>query len=560
MLSVVCLIVSVIGQVEAVTTEPAISGAVRPAQEPAGAYHLVLPNQVDVNDGLTRVRVSSGFPAPSKGFFPLAVLIDNSRGEKQNVDIVYRSSSDDEPSTISRKAIPVERGERKSVMLSVPVQLTSGQIAVTGATVGNAVPHAVFAAGNYQGGYTWLCIGEAESLAQFLGQPSSEEAETQVGCLSAEQVPTDLAGFSGYTGVLVPQLALLQALNAAQQSALQAYVLTGGQVVLPNSGELASFRTSWSWTDEALRRTAFGAVRGHAVGTLYEFEHPIRDEGGIVNSQGTVTAIAQAMLPQALAPVGFFFLVVLLYVLMIGPGSYWVHRRFGAFTLVLAIPAFSLCTCLVLGLYALVKDGLATHVRSIGLTVLDEQKHRAATIATVAYYANLQARGGTFSTTTSLSFEENTPSVQGPRGLSIDWTQGLTAGAQLVPARTYREFAFASVSTTRAHGIVRMNASDVFFRNALGEQVVRVIVNTGQGFYQGEQIGDGAEGQLKKIETNAEFSLNLFEGRQRFKRPLAPSPGQFIAQLASPKFVEFGLGDVEVEPSLQLVQGTYAAP
>jgi hypothetical protein len=559
-LSVVCLIASALSQVEAVQEEPAFTEAVRPAPPPPGSYHLVEPNQVDVNDGLTRVRVSSGFPAPVKGFFPLAVLIDNGRGDRQSVDIVYRSASDEEATTVARKSISVEKAERKMVMLSVPVHLTSGQVTVTGATVGSAVPHSVFAAANYQGGYTWLCIGDGEGLAQFLGQPSNEEAETQIGCLSVEQVPTDLAGFSGYAGVLVPQLSNLQSLTTAQQGALQAYVLTGGQVVVPESSELQSFRSRWSWTDEALRRTAFGNVRVHQAGQRYLFERTLRNEDGMGNYQDTVTGTARALLPQAFAPVGFFFLVVLLYVLLIGPGSYWVHRRFGALSLVLAIPAFSLCTCLLLGLYAVLKDGLSTHVSGIGFTLLDEQKHRATTIGASAYYANLRSRGGTFSTATSLSVDEEAPGVQGPRAWSIDWTEGFVAGPQLVPARTYREFTYASVSPTRAHAVVRTSAGEVFFRNALGAQVLRVIVNTGQGFYQGDKIGDGAEERLQKIETSAEFPPNVFEGRLPVKRALTAEPGQFMARLATPRFIEFGFSDLEVEPSIQLVQGTYATP
>jgi hypothetical protein len=91
-----------------------------------------------------------------------------------------------------------------------------------------------------------------------------------------------------------------------------------------------------------------------------------------------------------LAPVTEFRVLITLFVLLIGPGNYWLLKRFKRLhLLVLTVPVAALLTTLSLFAYAVISDGFGTSVRAHSLTALDQRTGEAATWARLSFYSGL---------------------------------------------------------------------------------------------------------------------------------------------------------------------------
>ncbi len=96
-----------------------------------------------------------------------------------------------------------------------------------------------------------------------------------------------------------------------------------------------------------------------------------------------------------LAPVNEFRVLITLFVLGIGPLSYWLLMRANRLHLMLlTVPIIAAGLTSALFAYALVSDGLSTTVRVRSFTSLDQTTGEAATWARLSYYSGLAPSNG----------------------------------------------------------------------------------------------------------------------------------------------------------------------
>jgi hypothetical protein len=96
-----------------------------------------------------------------------------------------------------------------------------------------------------------------------------------------------------------------------------------------------------------------------------------------------------------MAPVGSFQILITLFVLAIGPFTYWFLRRMGKLPMLVAIvPAAAIFTTLSLFAYGVMIDGVAARVRGRSVTILDQRSGECAAWGRYSYYAGIAPRAG----------------------------------------------------------------------------------------------------------------------------------------------------------------------
>ncbi|MGI9457636.1 MAG: hypothetical protein ACR2NU_13815, partial [Aeoliella sp.] len=128
------------------------------------------------------------------------------------------------------------------------------------------------------------------------------------------------------------------------------------------------------------------------------------------NRHGLVPSEANAdfsnwLIPDVgLAPVIEFQILITLFVLGIGPLNYWLLKRAGRLhLLVLTVPAAAVLITGGLLAYGLLADGFSTRVRSLSITLLDQDRGEAVSWNRLSYYAAFAPREGlTFSKETAV--------------------------------------------------------------------------------------------------------------------------------------------------------------
>jgi hypothetical protein len=91
-----------------------------------------------------------------------------------------------------------------------------------------------------------------------------------------------------------------------------------------------------------------------------------------------------------MAPVTEFRVLITLFVLLIGPGNYWLLKRFRrSHLLVLTVPIAAGLTTASLFAYAILSDGFGTSVRVLSYTALDQRTGEAACWSRLSFYSGL---------------------------------------------------------------------------------------------------------------------------------------------------------------------------
>ncbi len=550
---------SVLGLTSTAPIEAFVAGPANASSADNFLYTLAAGTRVEVTEGPTTVSSLTGVHAPERGYFPLPVFIDNRKGPNQLIDIVYHSINDQGGSATIHKSVSVVAGESRALSLAIPVASSNGSLRVTGATVGKTIANSLYATSSGGSLQQWLCLGSAGALEAAIGPPSEESTQTEIGCLPANAAPTELAGYAGYHGVFLPDADSVTQLNDSQLTALTAYVSTGGVVTLPT--------TKTSERKQALQRAAlsqFGKVYEHRSGERFDFQ-------AVRGTTAKSNPLDQArngyrfgpprLLVEGEVPVVAFFVLIFGFFLLIGPGSWFIAQKVNPAMLLVTIPATSLLTCLALGAYSLLVDGLRIHVASVAVTFLDNEAHQASTVGVSAYYANLPPASLGFANMTAVLPVEN--GYPAPPPLSIDWDKGMWCNGTVLPSRTYTELAVHAVQPSRARLQLEKQNDQYLVRNALGSSIERVRVNVEGQLYQADSIADGAQALLRlapQIKAPREFpELN---GRVELPPALTDSPavGHFEAWLTSPTFVPLGDVPLEISKSANLVIGAYVTP
>jgi hypothetical protein len=496
--------------VEAAEPEAAVPEAAvpEPAREdaPSGVvslldYQIAQVNRLDVASGRTKVSVESNAPSPRTGSFPVRFFVDNTSGPRQVINLSIRSSISGGMHLVTR-SVEVNAGERRTVNVPVPSEMRYGTVRAEGPGITEDANASMYFQATYDPQRVVLSISRPEQFEKYVGKaPRYSGANVQVHAIPPGEAPGELASYLGYDAIVVPDGATLDTLDEAQRRALEAYVATGGHLIVGGSVRSPAIFPLLKAIRPGTSNYGFGKLivtTGTPSGSLDVFREgfPVSPHGSLPEYERRYNTEAkkELLLPQATAPLGRFLFIITLFTLAIGPGSVWVARRRGPAALLVTIPGTAILTCAMIISYSVIADGFTVHTSSYGFTLLDSRNHRAITQGITAYYANLAPSKASYGPSTMLIAPHEDRREKYVADLA--WKDGLTLGGDFVPSRTYREWGFVSVEPTRARLVVKRKGEGYVAQNALGVRIERVVVDVDGRFFTGGPIRDGGEEAL----------------------------------------------------------------
>ena len=464
-------------------------------------YQIAQVNRLDVASGRTRVAVESNAPAPRAGSFPVRFFIDNTTGPRQVITLSIRSTVAGGMHSVVR-AVEVNAGERRTVNVPVPSELRYGTVRAEGPGITEDSNASMYFQATYDPQRVVLSLSRPEAFEKYVGKaPRYSGANVQVHAIPPNEAPGELASYLGYDAIVVPDGATLDGLDEAQRRALEAYVATGGHLVVGGAVRSAAIFPLLKAIRPGTSSYGFGKLivtAGAPSGdvSIFRDEFPVSPHGSLPEYERRYNTEAkkELLLPQATAPLGRFLFIITLFTLAIGPGSVWVARRRGPAALLVTIPGTAIVTCAAIISYSIIADGFTVHTSSYGYTLLDSQQHRFITQGVTAYYANLSPAKATLGPGTMLIAPSEDRREKYVADLS--WKDGLTLGGDFVPSRTYREWGYISVEPTRARVVVKKKGEGWVVQNALGVRIDKVMVNVDGRFFTAGPVRDGGEETL----------------------------------------------------------------
>ena len=297
------------------------------------------------------------------------------------------------------------------------------------------------------------------------------------------------------------------------QSALWLYVECGGALFVLGGRELPE---SWG-LQESLKSelsTDYARIAAYDVGFGQCIVSPDIDTKGLDQNQwgwvieswlktaapwqweGSVEE-ANRMFPMVSnvgIPVRGLFLLMLLFAVAIGPANLIVlSRKKRRIWMLWTTPVISLLTCLAVFAYATFAEGWKRHVRTEGLTILDERARRATTIGWTAFYSALTPGDGL-----RFGYEtELTPQISKAMSTvrTVDWTHDQHLAGGWVTARVPSHFMVRKSEMRRERVTVRRGA-DARLRvvNGLGVDISQFWLADRDGtIHSANDISAGAE-------------------------------------------------------------------
>ena len=342
---------------------------------------------------------------------------------------------------------------------------------------------------------------------------------------------TSWLGFSCYDGIVVTGDDI-RTMPPDVQSAIWRYVECGGALLVLGGGELPQ---NWK-LEESLKSelsTESAGIAAYDVGFGQCIVSPEMDMKGLNQDQWRtiVGSWMQTALPwrwedgieegNTLFPVvsslgipvrGLFFLMVL-FAVAIGPVNLIVlSRKKRRIWMLWTAPVISVITCLAVFTYATFGEGWNRHVRTEGLTILDERVHRATTIGWTAFYSALTPSEGLH-----FGYEtEVTPLVHSMTtnvGRTVDWTHDQHLASGWVTARVPAHFMVRKGETRRERVTVRRETdTHLSIVNGLGADISQFWLADKDGaIYSATNIPAGTEAVLTPFEkTGIDGSDELF--------------------------------------------------
>jgi hypothetical protein len=502
------------------------------------------------------------------------VSIDHSTGPSQTLRLKSQSTAGGAQRSVER-AVEVRAGERQQLALPVPAGMRYGKLVARGAGIQNATEPGVYFTYAYRPQRIVLSIGSPEEFEKVAGQrPVNTDPSVLVTPIAPLDAPAELAGYVGYDAVVVSS-GPLEALPPHAQRALEAYAATGGILILGEVG-----RGTEALLPLLGAAQSSGGVREYGFGSVSLDQTPQQREAlyfaaePVVNPQGVKPAYSRrgfgkgagaddVLLPQALAPLGRFMIIIVLFTLAIGPGSWWVARRRGPGALLVTIPATAFVTCALIIGYSLIRDGFTVHASVHGYSLLDLPRNRVITSSVGAFYANLAPSKAVFPSSTAViaPWEQN---VEGQQA-SITWGEGARFGSDFLPSRSYREWAVLGVEPTRARLVLKQDGDSLKVQNALGTRIEHVRVTWQGQQWEAKNLRDGGEAKLlvaspgdsgPDLEPNATGRFDT--DAQMRVRGGTFGDGEFVARLDGPAFAQLGGLALSQHQSAHVVRGMVA--
>jgi hypothetical protein len=341
---------------------------------------------------------------------------------------------------------------------------------------------------------------------------------------------TNWLAYSRYDGVVVTGEELAAA-PPGVQAALAQYVETGGALLI--LGKPPVLPSTWS-----RRRSVRENVTEHEAGFGYclvcadtNFNSwPVPRWHYLANKwretanpwQNLLTAIDANHQFPVVADVGIpvrgLLVLMLVFTIAIGPINLWLlGRQDRRMWMLWTVPAISLVTCLLVFGYMLIAEGWEGHLRSEGVTLLDETTHRATTFGWTAFYAPLTPGDGLhFSPETELMWQKFEGLYSyGGRGSStsctMDWTADQHLASGWISARVPTHFKLRKSESRRERlGLMRGKEGSLLALNALGANVEKLWladekgqVYLAEGIPAGSQVALTVQKDMGKVEKAA---------------------------------------------------------
>jgi hypothetical protein len=317
---------------------------------------------------------------------------------------------------------------------------------------------------------------------------------------------------------IVLNAADLDAMPSAVFAALTDYLLAGGNVILSGKKDLPS-----AWHASQKNNLHDGAEYKIGFGSCYLFasdNFAMLDTKSVQTLRDAVrnaslywqnlpedTGAANSILPiikNLKIPTRGVVVVMLAFVILIGPVNIiYLNRRKHRTWMLWTIPAISLATTLLVFVYSLLREGITPDTQIVGITVLDQTMHRAATIGGTAFYCPLTPSGGLH-----FDFEtEATPLVhvgydRSGASREVDWTQSQHFLRGWVSARVPAYFHLRK-SETRRERIQLINENGKLqIVNGLGAPIKSLwLADADMNFYAANNIEAGQKGGLISVMT-----------------------------------------------------------
>ncbi|WAS86049.1 MULTISPECIES: hypothetical protein [unclassified Corallococcus] len=558
------------GGTTAFATSPVVEVA-REAEPQGSGYREVvettesLPTQGDLKATVRAVTL-----VPNRGYTPIQVTVHNTGGQPRPVRLSIHSQG-----RIMERSLELGPRERTVTWLLMPADLQSGTLRLDSPGMDTAAQS--FYLDGYRGARV-MVLGDVKAFEAATGLTrAAENLEPLVATRFVEPhtAPRELAAYAGYDAVLV-------AVPADQVpddvwAVLETFAVTGGKLVLDQPPATPRLRFPLLQDEKAeLSPYGFGFVRqfrecrkqnpGCGFNLWEDTERspaavvpagpPPRWERYSMLSDGRLP-----LLSSARAPVGRFLLLIVLFVLAVGPGGWMLARRKGPLAVLIAVPTLALLTSLGLVAWSVLVDGFSVHAARYSLTLLDRERSRAVTVGLNAWYANLAEDSVRMPASSVLLASESPTGQEDPPRL-LDWTNGLVVKNSFLPSRSYREWGEVAVVPSRARLTARKADGGVQVQNALGAPLKGGLLMLDGQLWALPELADGAEGLATPKDAEGQDLLWGLEHEPRMRFPGASLPleqplkdGTFVARLGGRGFTPTAALDVELEAEMHLVRG-----
>ncbi len=207
-------------------------------------------------------------------------------------------------------------------------------------------------------------------------------------------------------------------------------------------------------------------------------------------------------------PVGGLFTLMLLFTVVIGPLNLWLLGRKGRRLWMLwTVPTISFVTCLAVFGYMLLVEGWQGHMRTEGVTILDENAHRATSLGLTGFYAPMTPGDGLhFSPESEVIWQKSGDYGYGYyRGrdssnaaCTLDWSQDQHFASGWVSARVPSHFKLRKSEVRRERLTVRRRPDgSLGVVNGLGASILQLWYADEKGqVYTAEAVAAGPEATL----------------------------------------------------------------
>lgn len=203
-------------------------------------------------------------------------------------------------------------------------------------------------------------------------------------------------------------------------------------------------------------------------------------------------------------PVVAFYILITLFVVLIGPINYFFLRRTHRLYMMTAtVPLLAFMVTIGLVSYALISDGFGVRARCRSLTWLDQRQGHAATWNLSCYYAGLAPSSGlTFSPDSAVIPVELFPEDDSTRQRSMLWEDDQKLLEGYLPSRTPKHFLSIRSRPSQKRLDVAFTGTTCEVTNKLEVTLNRVVVRNeaGQCFMTGQAIAPGAKVVLQPID------------------------------------------------------------